>query len=71
MKKSYRELVENEKLNVKFKQLTVYGGKYDGTECDLRKAADILRTPMKKIAEGLETHRSVKINGFTVFWSPL
>jgi len=65
--KERRELIEREKLNAQFQHLTIYGPGYeDGRECDLRKAADILRTPMKQIAEELESGATT-INGFDVY----
>jgi hypothetical protein len=67
--KENRVKIEREKLNVRFKTLTIYGKGYeDGKECDLRKAADILRTPMKKITEELEDGKGVAtINGYDVY----
>jgi hypothetical protein len=69
MKVDKNEKIKREKLNVRFQHLIIYGPSCeDGKECDLRKAADVLRTTMKDIAEELEEKNGVAtINGFDVY----
>lgn len=64
-----KEELENVTLNANFPYLTIYrdNDTNEGRECNLRGAANIVRLPMKQVAEALTNGSGVAtLNGFVI-----